>query len=132
MTTPAAAQYYEAQHLWAMEGKGVVVYNPNNIPVDELPFIIGFNNGGSAGFLSAVAIAEDGKVLGGHMCSTEGYMKHDLGILEGTRNDRHEESYKVHYPNGYRMDFVSHADVKSDKRLQRAFELNNAAEDNNG
>lgn len=132
MTTPVAAAYYEACHNLAMEGKGYVVYNPHSKPIEELPYIIGFNNGGSEGWMQAVVIAEDGKVLGGHICSTEGYMRHDLGILEGTRNDRHEESYQVHYPNGYRMDFVSHADVKSDERLKKAFELNAQQEKSSG
>lgn len=131
MTTPAAAAYYEARHNMEMEGKGYAVYNPNNLPLQELPYIIGFNNGGSEGFMSAISIAEDGKVLGGHMCSSEGYMRHDLGILEGTRDDRHE-TYRAHYPNGYRMDFVSHANVKKDERLIKAFELNKAQEENNG
>ena len=81
------------------------------MPVHELPVIYGFNNGGSAGFLMAVAIADDGTVLGGHCCSDEGYMRADLGILEGTRPDHHTDSYQKHYPDGYRMDFVSYDDL---------------------
>ena len=33
-------------------------------------------------------------------------MRADLGIIEGSRPDRHEQSYRKHYPDGYRMDFV--------------------------
>lgn len=123
MTTPAAARLYEAQHQLAMEGKQYAVYNPHNKPLHELPFIIGFNNGGSDGWYSAVLIAEDGHGLGGHICSSEGYMLHDLGILEGTRPDRHE-TFKSHYPDGYRMDFVPSTNVLSDERLTKAYELN--------
>jgi hypothetical protein len=128
MTTPAAERLYLAQHEHAHEGKRYAIFNPHNKHVNELPFIIGFNNGGSSGWLSAVAIAEDGKILGGHICSHEGYMRHDLGIIEGSRNDRHIDSYQKHYPDGYRMDFVSYKDVGSDERLKRAFELESATE----
>jgi len=106
MTTPAAAEQYLAEHLSAWRGKGYAVFNPHNKPIEELPVIYGFNNGGSPGWLHAVAIAEDGNALGGHVCSAEGYMPYDLGIIEGARDDRHEQSYRPHYPDGYRMDFV--------------------------
>jgi len=100
------------------------VYNPLSKPIDELPFIIGFNNGGSRDWWHAQLIAEDGEGLGSHLCSHEGYMEYDLGIIEGTRQDRHETTFKAHYPDGYRMDFVSLKNVKSDERLKKAFELN--------
>lgn len=99
------------------------IYNPNGKPVEELPYIIGFNNGGSPGWFSGQLIAEDGTGLGGHLCSSEAYMYGDLGLLEGSRPDRHE-GFRAHYPDGYRMDFVSYADVLGDERLARAFELN--------
>ncbi len=102
------------------------VFNPNNKPEAELPVIYGFNNGGQIGLLHAVAIAEDGTCLGGHGCSSEGYMLGDLGILKGHRKDRHENSYQKHYPNGYRMDFVESKDVKKHEGLQKAFALNKA------
>jgi hypothetical protein len=123
MTTPAAEKLYLAQHEVRMEGKRYAVFNPNNQPVSTLPFIIGFNNGGSPGWWSAQLLAEDGTGLGGHICSDEGYMLHDLGILEGTREDQHK-TFQEHYPNGYRMDFVSYDKVKDDTRLIKAFELN--------
>lgn len=90
MTTEAAARLYEAQHLQAMEGKGYAIFNPHNKPAWDLPVIYGFNNGGNQGWYSATLLAEDGEFLGGHVCSSEGYMPHDLGILDGTRPDRHE------------------------------------------
>lgn len=124
MTTPAAARLYLAQHQLEMEGKPFAIYNPHNKPIEELPVIIGFNNGGSEGWYSAVAIAQDGVSLGGHCCSHEGYMPHDLGVLEGTRPDRHEEQYQKHYPDGYRMAFVPHKEVKNCEMLQEAFRLN--------
>jgi len=123
MTTPAAAAFYLAQHQLEMEGKPFSIFNPNNLPVETLPVIFGFNNGGSDSWYSAVLIAQDGTGLGGHVCSHEGYMLHDLGILDGTRPDRHEE-FQKHYPGGYRMAFISYRDVLACEPLMNAFKLN--------
>jgi hypothetical protein len=125
MTTPAAEQLYLAQHLVSLEGKGYAVYNPQNMLLFELPAIYGFNNGGSNHWYEAVAIAEDGTVLGGHICSHEGYMAHDLGMIEGTRPDRHE-TFREHYPNGYRMEFVPSEAMESHPGLNAAIAANKA------
>jgi len=119
MTTREAEQRYLAQHIQAHEHRKNAVYNPHDKPLDSLPVIWGFNNGGPAGLLHAVAIADDGTVLGGHGCSAEGYMPADLGILEGTRSDRHD-TYRAHYPAGYRMEFVPRRNMETHERLQRA------------
>lgn len=98
------------------------VFNPHNKPVEELPFIYGFNNGGSPGWYHACLLAADGTGLGSHLCSDEGFMLGDLGILEGYRADRHE-TFREHYPDGYRMEFVSYSDVPGHAELQAAFKL---------
>lgn len=126
MTTPTAAAAYLSEHMAQWAGKGYAVFNPHNKPLEDLPVIYGFNNGGSPGWWAAVAIAEDGHALGSHLCSDEGFMYHDLGIVEGSRPDRHENDYRAHYPDGYRMDFVSHADVPGHAALQLAFQRNKA------
>lgn len=123
MTTPAAEALYLAQHRYQTEGLRNVIFNPKNKPLEELPYIMGFNNGGSPGWLHAAAIAQDGTVLGGHCCSHEGYMEHDLGIIEGARTDRHER-YRAHYPEGYLTRFVPSEQIESDALLQEAFRLN--------
>jgi hypothetical protein len=119
MTTPAAAALYLAQHNFEHEGRGNAVYNPKGLPVDELPWIYGFNNGGSRGWYSAQLISQDGHWLGSHTCSDEGYMPADLGVLEGTRQDRHEE-FQKHYPDGYRMVFVPYHRVRENDGLMAA------------
>lgn len=121
MTTPAAAALYEAQHVHEYESRKLAIFNPNNKPVDELPIIYGFNNGGSPGWMSAVLISADGIYLGGHTCSSEVYMPADLGVLEGTRPDRHK-TFREHYPDGYRMEFVRYADAKDHPGLKAAHE----------
>lgn len=123
MTTYAAAHFYEAQHLLEMEGRKIAFFNPHNKPIADLPVIYGFNNGGSPGWMNAVLLAEDGTHLGGHICSSEGYMPHDLGILEDTREDRHEE-FKKHYPDGYRMEFIRGHNVMEHEALNEAVKRN--------
>jgi hypothetical protein len=129
MTTPAREKLYLAQHLVEWEGKGYAVYNPHDKPLEELPVIYGFNNGGTHGWLYAQLISEDGMGLGSHICSHQGHMVHDLGIAEGSRPDRHK-TFKEHYPDGYRMDFVSYSDVQNHKGLEKAFELNKKLAEN--
>lgn len=126
MTTPAAEKLYLAQHQHALEGRGWAVYNPHLKSFEELPVIMGFNNGGSYQWYQAVALAEDGTFLGSHICSHEGYMENDLGILEGTGHDRHEDSYKKHYPDGYRMEFVPYELIKHHEKLLAAIEKSKA------
>lgn len=125
MTSPAAEALYTAQHVHAMQGKGWAVFNPNDRPIVDLPVIYGFNNGGQHGWMSAVLLAEDGTGLGSHCCTSEAYMPHDLGILEGTRSDRHEE-FRAHYPEGYRMEFVGSKDVRTHAGLLDAYKKNQA------
>lgn len=133
MTTEAAERMYQAQHLKDMEGRNRAVYNPNNKPLEELPTIYGFNNGGSAGCYQALSVSDDGHFLGSHICSHECYMPNDLGILEGAREDRHLESYQKHYPDGYKMEFVGYSYVNSHEcllaALIKAKELNEEMKD---
>lgn len=131
MTTPQAAARYLQEHLHEHEGRPCAVYNPHNKPLEELPYIIGFNNGGQTGWLQAVAIAQDGTYLGSHICSHEGYMPADLGIIEGARPDRHRDDYQPHYPDGYRCRFVSYEAVDNDELLKAAWELNKVKEQQN-
>lgn len=120
MTTKEAAARYEAEHIARWADKGYAFFNPALRPLEELPVIYGFNNGGGPFGFEGVLIAQDGIVLGGHACSTEAYMPHDLGILEESRPDRHE-TFRKHYPNGYRMEFVPYADVPDHAGLTAAF-----------
>lgn len=119
MTTAAAAAHYLAAHLHQVEDRQPAIYNPHNKTLDALPVIYGFNNGGHSGWYSAALLAQDGTELGGHICSHEGYMPHDLGILEGTRPDRHEK-FREHYPDGYRMEFIPSDALDAHEGFQEA------------
>lgn len=127
MTTPAADRLYQAQHMHEHEFTPNEVFNPYNKPLSELPMIYGFNNGGSPGWMDAVLIAEDGTWLGGHICSNECYMPYDLGVLKGSRPDRHE-GFQKHYPSGYKMEFVSYEGFKTHDKLKAACAIAEAKE----
>jgi len=87
------------------------------------PKIFCFSNVVGGGDGPALAIAEDGTVLGSHWCSSEFYVPGDLGVTPGSRPDRHE-TYAKHYPDGYEMEFVRVRDIDAHAGLQRAFALN--------
>lgn len=110
----------EPKHAYS--AVNVAVHNPHDKPVEELPVIYGFNNGGGLGFMSAILLSQDGTVLGSHMCSNEHFMIGDLGVREGTRPDRHED-FKKHYPDGYRMEFIGYEDFKGHPGINAAAEL---------
>ncbi len=101
----------------------VEIFNPQDKPVEELPTIFGFNNGGHPSFLEAVLLAEDGTFLGNHACSSENFMLTDLGILKGSSPNRHE-GFRKHYPDGYKMEFISRDNVEGHEGLKKAYELN--------
>lgn len=105
--------------------RNFAVFNPHNKPIDELPVIYGFNNGGAPGFYYGTLLAQDGEPMGGHVCSSEGFMYGDLGIYEGSRPDRHE-GFQKHYPDGYRMDFVPYESVGKHAGLEAAFAAHDA------
>ena len=124
MTTAAAASMYLAEHLAEWSGKGYAKFNPQDKPIETLPVIYAFSNVRGGGDGVCYAMAEDGTVLGSHYCSNEAYEPHDLGVVEGSREDRHEH-YQKHYPDGYRMDFVrSHEIEAGHDALKAAFALN--------
>lgn len=80
-----------------------------------------FNNGGSAGFFEALAIADDGNVLASHLCSHEGYMAHDLGMT----SDWKHENFNEHFgKDNWILVWVD--DPMNDERTKKAFALNKA------
>lgn len=123
MTTEAAANLYLAQHQLELEGVPFAVHNPHGKEIDELPVIYGLRDGGGMGFQRAIALSEDGYVLGTHLCSHEGYVPHGLGCLKLTRPDRHRDQYIPHYPDGYRMEFVPSEQVEGHAKLNEAIRL---------
>lgn len=101
----------------------LAVYNPHNKPEEELPAIYGWNNGGEPGWYHACLIADSGHGMGSHLCSHEGFIPGDLGLVEDSRPDRHE-GFRQHYPDGYRMVYVQPSEVMTHPGLNAAVERN--------
>jgi hypothetical protein len=84
---------------------GKVDREPDNTPQrrycqhvwHQLPAIYLFSNSRNGDGV-AYSMCEDGTVLGSHLCSHWGYMRHDLH----DRPDR-REACQAHYPGGYRL-----------------------------
>lgn len=84
-----------------------------------------FNNGGSPGWYKALAVAEDGTVLAGHICSHESFMRHDLGMDSTWKH----ENYNKHYGEGnWELEWVSNP--RNHEGLKAAFELNKLQQKN--
>lgn len=97
--------------------KPLFIYNPKNLPEDDLPWIVGFNNGGQRMFEEAVSLAEDGTFLGNHVCSCEGFMIGDLCL---DRRGFRTQTYEEHYPDGFRTTFVGVDSRDTSAELQKA------------
>ncbi len=77
-----------------------------------------FSNGGSPGWMEALALADDGHVLASHCCSAVNFMKHDLGITSTWKHD----GYNAHFGEG-NWELVW-CDDAHDPRILAALELN--------
>lgn len=82
------------------------------------PKIFCFINGGSAGMYDVAALAQDGAYLAGHLSSSRGWAKHDIGI----DSDWKHEIYKEHYQDGYELVWI---DNMEDPELLEAVKKNN-------
>ena len=119
MTTEAAENFYLARQLAENRNKKWHVYNPNDLPIESLPVIYGYNAGPTPNrMFAARQIAEDGTRFPGYGCSNEAYMEGDLGIFSpyGER----KELFHAKYPDGFRMAFVGLNDVEKHVGLQAA------------
>jgi len=77
-----------------------------------------FCNGRNPGWYSALAVCEDGHVVGQHICSSVGWVKHDLGIGSSSKHDQYAE----HCPEGYELVWVENP--KDHEGLMAAYALN--------
>ena len=82
-----------------------------------------YSNAVGGGEGPCYAIAEDGTCLGSHLCSNENFARSDLGVIDGSRPDRHK-GYAKYYPGGYTMEFVPSDKINDHKKLQKAIKLN--------
>lgn len=70
---------------------------------------------------SAIAMAEDGHVLAGHVCSSHGFIMHDMGVDEdGWKRDKYAE----HYPDGFEVEYVDNARIREHAGAMAAYAKN--------
>lgn len=80
-----------------------------------------FINGGKGTDMNnVIALCEDGHCLAGHLSSTEGWAKHDIGINSDWKHDK----YKEHCPEGYELVWVD--DAEGHEGIDAAYTLNQA------
>lgn len=69
------------------------------------------NSGRGTDWIRVSALSEDGEFLAGHVSSSEGFAKHDIGLTSDWKHD----AYKERYPDGYELVWVDdpkgHADL---------------------
>lgn len=81
------------------------------------------NSGAGTDWQHVMAMAEDGTCLAGHLSSSEGFARHDIGIT----SDWKHEHYRAHYPDGYELVWIDGAEVKAHEGLCAAYEKNQSA-----
>lgn len=81
--------------------------------------IYGFNNGGSPGWYTALALSEDGQVLASHVCSADFYMPHDLG-MNGQSDWKHDVYNKALGEGQWQTEFVPRDRISKHEGLQAA------------
>ena len=75
--------------------------------------------------VAVTALAEDGRVLNGHLSSNVNFGKYDI-------SSRHKwESYAKYYPFGYQLVWVDEDEIY-DEGFKRAVELNKANHESEG
>lgn len=90
--------------------------------LDALPKIFIFCNSCAPEWHSAVALADDGTFLAGHVCSNHGFIQHDMGINSSWKRDLYEK----HYPGGYELVWVPNP-RQDNAALEAAVSKSNAA-----
>lgn len=78
------------------------------------------NSGKGTDWISGIALCEDGAYLAGHISSSYGFFRHDMGL---TSDWKHDE-YKEHCPDGY--DLIEVDDPRNHDGVQAAYKLNQA------
>ncbi len=61
---------------------------------------------GQGDWHNGIAVAEDGKALAGHVSSSHGFLRSDLGDGQLGYKGFTREEYGKHYPNGYEVVFL--------------------------
>lgn len=89
----------------------------------QLPKIFVWCNGCSPQWHNASAITEDGFGIGGHVCSSHGFIAHDMGVdKDGWKRD----IYAKYYPDGFEVEYVDKEEIRNHPGLTAALDKNQA------
>ena len=77
-------------------------------------------NSGKPNWYHVIAVSEEGLQLAGHLSSTEGFARHDIGITSDCKHDK----YKKHYPGGFELVWIE-LDAEPPQALTDAVESMN-------
>lgn len=83
--------------------------------------IYAFNNGGSPGWYQAIALGEDGQIVGEHICSHEAWVPHDLGA-DGRSNWQHDNYDKVYGKGNWTIKYIKPNEIEDHSGLKEAIE----------
>lgn len=73
------------------------------------------------GDVMGYALAEDGRGIGSHLSSNEGFARHDMGLTSDWQHDTYQAAS---FPFGYALEWVS--DLEAHVGFNAAFALNQA------
>ena len=93
------------------------IFNPANLPIEDLPIIYAFADARDGDNVYGSAMDPHGEILQVWVSSSEEWLKSDLGCLPGLKPKLHEEVYQRHLPGGYRMEFVFHCDWETNSEF---------------
>lgn len=76
------------------------------------------NAGKGTGWITGMAMCEDGTLLASHVSSHEVWFEHDMGLTSSWQHDL----YAAHCPNGYELVYID--DVLNHPEFMAAYKLN--------
>lgn len=102
----------------ADDGTLTVRVIPSESSPDPLPRIFVWVNGGNGtDWQTGAALAEDGTWLAGHVSSSRGFFRHDMGLTSDWKHGH----YLAHYPNGFELVEVPEGAGKTHEGLAAAY-----------
>ncbi|TXH52572.1 MAG: hypothetical protein E6Q97_15625 [Desulfurellales bacterium] len=87
---------------------------------DKPKIYVFVNSGFRTNNLSVYAMAEDGEILAGHVCSHVGFIPGDMGL---NSNNKHE-FYMGKYPDGFELKYLNELEAMTDPGFREAIKKN--------
>lgn len=86
-----------------------IIYKHGPAERDELPKIYIFKESQTHDTVYGYALAQDGRMLASHLCSSAEWVRYDMGLT----SEKKHSSYWCHYPGGFALvDLVDMSFIK--------------------